>query len=185
MIRDIVTRDANSLSRAKFRQFFKIALWCHLWRHHHKNTCIWHNLICWLRFCHQNYNISGIYNHRTSQMQSGNIGTWKWIRIFFSHVWPSPKYEFREQYSRSHCDVTDDIVMAKVIPFSHNFLSRFHIWSQIEAVMCITWILKILENGFDFPSLRRFQTETKPGGRLNKKDGLTRYGNSHVKDKTS
>ena len=24
-----------------------------------------------------------------------------------------------------------------------------------------------------------------PGGRLNKKDGLTRYGNSHVKDKTS
>ena len=26
---------------------------------------------------------------------------------------------------------------------------------------------------------------TAPGGRLNKKDGLTRYGNSHVKDKTS
>ena len=24
-----------------------------------------------------------------------------------------------------------------------------------------------------------------PGGRLNKKDGLTRYGDSHVKDKTS
>ena len=24
-----------------------------------------------------------------------------------------------------------------------------------------------------------------PGDRLNKKDGLTRYGNSHVKDKTS
>ena len=28
--------------------------------------------------------------------------------------------------------------------------------------------------------------ETKmSGGRLNKKDGLTRYGDSHVKDKTS
>ena len=25
----------------------------------------------------------------------------------------------------------------------------------------------------------------KAGGRLNKKDGLTRYGDSHVKDKTS
>ena len=24
----------------------------------------------------------------------------------------------------------------------------------------------------------------QPGGRLNKKDGLTRYGDSHVKDKT-
>ena len=27
--------------------------------------------------------------------------------------------------------------------------------------------------------------QNKPGGRLNKKDGLTRYGDSHVKDKTS
>ena len=27
--------------------------------------------------------------------------------------------------------------------------------------------------------------EELAGGRLNKKDGLTRYGNSHVKDKTS
>ena len=25
----------------------------------------------------------------------------------------------------------------------------------------------------------------RSGGRLNKRDGLTRYGNSHVKDKTS
>ena len=29
------------------------------------------------------------------------------------------------------------------------------------------------------------QWVNRPGGRLNKKDGLTRYGNSHVKDKTS
>ena len=29
------------------------------------------------------------------------------------------------------------------------------------------------------------QTRRTAGGRLNKKDGLTRYGNSHVKDKTS
>ena len=27
--------------------------------------------------------------------------------------------------------------------------------------------------------------ERHSGGRLNKKDGLTRYGDSHVKDKTS
>ena len=31
----------------------------------------------------------------------------------------------------------------------------------------------------------REQLFCTPGGRLNKKDGLTRYGNSHVKDKTS
>ena len=29
------------------------------------------------------------------------------------------------------------------------------------------------------------QYDMVPGGRLNKKDGLTRYGDSHVKDKTS
>ena len=28
-------------------------------------------------------------------------------------------------------------------------------------------------------------SDRHPGGRLNKKDGLTRYGDSHVKDKTS
>ena len=28
------------------------------------------------------------------------------------------------------------------------------------------------------------EKRSKPGGRLNKKDGLTRYGDSHVKDKT-
>ena len=28
-------------------------------------------------------------------------------------------------------------------------------------------------------------SKLEPGGRLNKKDGLTRYGDSHVKDKTS
>ena len=30
-----------------------------------------------------------------------------------------------------------------------------------------------------------FCVGVRSGGRLNKKDGLTRYGNSHVKDKTS
>ena len=30
-----------------------------------------------------------------------------------------------------------------------------------------------------------FEGQKMAGGRLNKKDGLTRYGDSHVKDKTS
>ena len=35
------------------------------------------------------------------------------------------------------------------------------------------------------PALVQIMAWRRPGGRLNKKDGLTRYGNSHVKDKTS
>ena len=31
----------------------------------------------------------------------------------------------------------------------------------------------------------KFLVHQRTGGRLNKKDGLTRYGDSHVKDKTS
>ena len=40
-----------------------------------------------------------------------------------------------------------------------------------------TRILRVDKSGRSCPM--------RPGGRLNKKDGLTRYGNSHVKDKTS
>ena len=34
-------------------------------------------------------------------------------------------------------------------------------------------------------SIKQSYNLTTTGGRLNKKDGLTRYGDSHVKDKTS
>ena len=47
---------------------------------------------------------------------------------------------------------------------SNNFLDFIHDW-------------------FILPSVTN--DNERPGGRLNKKDGLTRYDNSHVKDKTS
>ena len=43
----------------------------------------------------------------------------------------------------------------------YNSTSSFHIWIQIEAIMCKTWILKIIENGFDFRPLTIFQTQTE------------------------
>ena len=36
-----------------------------------------------------------------------------------------------------------------------------------------------------FPDIIAILLPWYPEGRLNKKDGLTRYGDSHVKDKTS
>ena len=47
-------------------------------------------------------------------------------------------------------------------------------------------VLRMIEKQIHFPP-NRFSTTrlTDSGGRLNKKDGLTRYGDSHVKDKTS
>ena len=42
----------------------------------------------------------------------------------------------------------------------------------------------IFKTKISFPKVY-CKTVLTPGGRLNKKDGLTRYGDSHVKDKTS
>ena len=54
-------------------------------------------------------------------------------------------------------------------------------WNSIFNVQISDYALILL---WFVPS--HFSNNTlKAGGRLNKKDGLTRYGNSHVKDKTS
>ena len=45
------------------------------------------------------------------------------------------------------------------------------------------WWFETLSPHYDVIVMQDNGTET--GGRLNKKDGLTRYGDSHVKDKTS
>ena len=41
------------------------------------------------------------------------------------------------------------------------------------------------QSAYTWRYLEPWFKQSPPGGRLNKKDGLTRYGNSHVKDKTS
>ena len=48
-------------------------------------------------------------------------------------------------------------------------------------------VAKYATHGFEFviQFLETMPVTITPGGRLNKKDGLTRYGDSHVKDKTS
>ena len=43
----------------------------------------------------------------------------------------------------------------------------------------------MMQSGQWFLQIQLQELCTYPGGRLNKKDGLTRYGDSHVKDKTS
>ena len=58
------------------------------------------------------------------------------------------KYE--NQYSKSH----NRYVL-------HNWPFSFHIWSQIEATMCILCVLIIPVNSFYFWPLTRFLTETK------------------------
>ena len=47
----------------------------------------------------------------------------------------------------------------------------YHIWSH--------------QHGFKYWDVMLIGNKQEPGGRLNKKDGLTSYGDSHVKDKTS
>ena len=56
------------------------------------------------------------------------------------------------------------------------------------AHMGPTWVLSAPGRPHVCPmnlAIRDALSMQQPGGRLNKKDGLTRYGDSHVKDKTS
>ena len=73
---------------------------------------------------------------------------------------PSPKGECREQYSMSRCDVDDDVIGQKRFVL-HNVSCVFHMWSLFENIVCITWILKMLENGFYIRLLTFFHTELK------------------------
>ena len=53
----------------------------------------------------------------------------------------------------------------------------FIYWPSVLKPLAMAWIFPY-GNGVTVP-------KWPPGGRLNKKDGLTRCGDSHVKDKTS
>ena len=62
--------------------------------------------------------------------------------------------------------------------------------SRSSCVSFVTGHIKSCQFDVEAVRVRTFpflllQCQVGPGGRLNKKDGLTRYGNSHVKDKTS
>ena len=57
---------------------------------------------------------------------------------------------------------------------------QYQFFVGANALWCITFKLTFL-----YMEKTVFILKQSPGGRLNKKDGLTRYGDSHVKDKTS
>ena len=76
------------------------------------------------------------------------------------------------------------------IYISFPYLDFEGIKSLVKVMSCISWshFLHLQEKnehlsstaiGYNHPLFQ------ETGGRLNKKDGLTRYGDSHVKDKTS
>ena len=55
----------------------------------------------------------------------------------------------------------------------------------LESLLDFTWAMELTVLIEMIRGACGIQHMRRPGGRLNKKDGLTRYGNSHVKDKTS
>ena len=55
---------------------------------------------------------------------------------------------------------------------------------SLNKLLCIRVFVTVKWDSFSFDGTWLLSSKGS-GGRLNKKDGLTRYGNSHVKDKTS
>ena len=71
-----------------------------------------------------------------------------------------------------------------------NVSNYVSLYSSLELCVIIPPVYESLVSGnkgisFEFTQRDLGNHTSRPGGRLNKKDGLTRYGNSHVKDKTS
>ena len=108
--------------------------------------------------------------------------------VMSSHFWQIDYYlilrrSLRRLAKRVCCEVARlDNHISRSVTSSHFFYKSIvilfsEVWGEsitylVTPCHCITIV---------FPKT----VPLHPGGRLNKKDGLTRYGNSHVKDKTS
>ena len=72
----------------------------------------------------------------------------------------------------------------KNLPILHN--QKHWCWCPGDESQCISHNdSDLVKPGQLGPRTLRINLQLLPGGRLNNKDGLTRYGDSHVKDKTS
>ena len=60
-----------------------------------------------------------------------------------------------------------------------------HLWRWCQQTIWLGFLFSIRKSGIPLSDYMRRTKAPEAGGRLNKKDGLTRYGNSHVKDETS
>ena len=81
--------------------------------------------------------------------------------------------------------ISNGVDILELLSFQWIVLGLF--WSEgfyrlkNEIYVRHSFVLHLLE----FQSYAQIRLDWEPWGRLNKKDGLTRYGDSHVKDKTS
>ena len=143
------------------------------------------NVIKWKHFrvpCHLCREFAG---HRWIPRTKAS-DAWLWL-FFFICAWMNGWVNNREAVDlrrhRTHYDVaimwpSMTMVSRYQGTVAHIVLSNGLFKSRCTVYLypyCIFWQLPV-------------QSVTKissSGGRLNKKDGLTRYGNSHVKDKTS
>ena len=73
------------------------------------------------------------------------------------------------------------MLFACIILHHYTPLQGVYIENEVRLIRYIFCLYHYYQLGHRFPDFHIYI----PGGRLNKKDGLTRYGNSHVKDKTS
>ena len=74
-----------------------------------------------------------------------------------------------------------------ILPSTPSSVHPF-LWNCLDLKMCSCIVISPSGPSGNYrqaPNFANSVTPQPPGGRLNKKDGLTRYGDSHAKDKTS
>ena len=106
------------------------------------------------------------------------------------------------RFENNTFNIHDDVIKQKHFPRYWPFVWGMHRWfpttkasdAELWCFLCAwtngraigTPVMRRHRAHYDVTVIWDFLGKSKPpGGRLNKKNGLTRYGDSHVKDKTS
>ena len=109
-----------------------------------------------------------------------DIFQWYVSDILAHHQWLKHKHpEDLTKYSFNSIPALFLLVLAY-----HDIQGFYHRPQHTNSVVTSTAI-KLYRGHQNLLSVCYVVMKNLPGGRLNKKDGLTRYGNSDVKDKTS
>ena len=117
---------------------------------------------------------------------------YRWVTGVTSDVGVPSTYldilDFRVSYKSIFCSYSVHIVCLYMLYIGFFICADlWNKWRRIWREASWSYLVRLGDTDFvaDNHLVITIDCSKGPGGRLNKKDGLTRYGDSHVKDKTS
>ena len=130
---------------------------------------------------------------RTSEHRHAKPQTCAYVRVllaihtpilFFSDAYVLQARNMRQMSANRQWKVVDERDSGNILANDHWYSTHISRIVRVRTTQTTQNHVKQHNTAYTLTRSRELRC-SKPGGRLNKKDGLTRYGDSHVKDKTS